>query len=177
MSENPYESPKAPCEGKAKAPSPIRQRANPAAGCILSILAIPAAAIAGGTVCTRAALVAPARLEFSVPVGTVLGLIVISAMLVGLHGLLRRARGDQVERPSFVGAIIGLSLAAPVAMFVPWRVLMVLMESELAGEWIIEYGAYILGVSRFAILSFGFWLGLRWRWIWDTLSDPRLWEK
>jgi hypothetical protein len=131
---------------------------------LLSLLAVPAAAIAGGTTCT--AVVRGASLNTVLPAfisGIVWGLALAVGILLAADWLLEKVQHARPAKRSYVAAASRLSLATPQAVvtgiFVGAIVGAVLWRRQVGGA--IPLPALAAGISAFAVWSASFWRALR----------------
>jgi hypothetical protein len=152
MTENPYESPKTPPESRAA-------RAPLVAGALM-MLAVPSAAIAGGSVCSATFLFGDGE-GLLLPMGIAAGIPVAAAVLCVAHYVMRRQKPEIHEKPRYGLALLGLLLATPVAVGAGTGVVFLTMFA--GGEGTIPVMIFATGFAAFLMWSLGFWLGLRWR--------------
>jgi len=156
MSENPYESPKTPPGRNAKRAALVAS--------ILSILAVPAAAIGGGTTCAGAAISDAA----SIPLGVGGGWVIALGILIAANQLLNRIGMPNQDHYNYATAFIWLAVASPIALFLGFMIgangVKLVMDDDDATRLHFEFGWFLTaGIVTFALLSLSFWIGLRWR--------------
>lgn len=174
MSENPYQSPREVNEPKPE--SKLKpEKAKPeerdlVVGCLMAVLVIPAGAIAGGTVCTRATLLAASANsrspEDNVPLGACAGLIIAIVAVLSLQTVLNPLIHDHWSwRPNFLLGVVALLIGAPLAYGVFQVTYMELGQTAYPNH--LTTYLYTIGIIPFAVVSAALWLGLHWsgKWI------------
>lgn len=154
VNANPYQPPQTPPE-----PNPVRRTIVLT---ILVLLAVPAAGIAGGSMCTGLLVLAP-QLG---PLPFLAGFVLLVALLYGLH---YSCANDTKALHGW--GILGLALATPIALVAGG-----LISHRTIVPFQLPYGLtdahYYLaaGCAAFTIWGIGFWLGLS-----GKLRDSGIW--
>lgn len=153
MTENPYEPPATP---------PESQRPGRATWVtlLLSVLAVPAAGIAGGTTCAAASTFALPAIGI---LALVLGLAGGFAAAGGILILAHRFTGIE-KRPNYANAFIGLAIASPIAVLATvfcfiWLFLPATPNPTDHFNEALKLSA--CGGLAFLFLSLGGWIGMR----------------
>jgi len=148
MAENPYQPPAEVNEPRAE---PWRRSIVMVA---LTVLSVPAAAIASGGTCLGSA-----RL---MSLGSIaLGIAVMSAVLVTANYWLGRSSEGKV-RSNIKGAVIGFVLATAPALTCAFLLGLHAYGIDTRGGNGTPY-FFVAAFTAFFLWSLGFWIGLRWQ--------------
>jgi hypothetical protein len=149
MPENPYEPPKTGPQGNAK-----RQRLVLA---LLTGLTVPAATIAGSTLCTvmRQGMAPNGSIWLAIAAGTVASFAVLVA-----SDWYRQRQTSAPSRPAYRAAAMGMALATPIALALLLGGGALVAYSPLELPRALAVGSLVV-VASFLILSLGGWIAIR----------------
>jgi hypothetical protein len=148
MPENPYQPPQEVNESGAK-----RQRLVLG---LLGGLTVPAATIAGSTVCTAVARMPTFVTYGNVWVAIAVGVAASFGVLVASDWYKRRQTTAR-NRPGYFAAAMGMALTAPFALALLFGGGSLIANSPLELSWALSAGAIVV-VAFFLILSLGGWI-------------------
>lgn len=149
MPENPYESPKGE-------PNRVAKRQRLVLG-LLAGLTVPAATIAGTTLC---AAVRQSMQPIGVTwVAIAAGALASFGVLVTSDWYMQRQISVQ-NRPAYLSAVIGMVLAAPIALALLFGGVSAVAFSPLELPWALFAGSLVV-VASFLVLNLGGWIAIR----------------